>query len=240
MNTPDSQAAASGLRADSPRNALLALVLLVPAPTVGVLAGMWFLPGTVGQSIYFLSKVWIIALPVLWLLKVDRGRPSWSRPEAASCGVGLLLGLVLGATIIGAYFLLGRSWIDAERFRETAATNGLDTPVRYVVLAIYLCTINALVEEYVWRWFVFRKCESLRPGYPAVLLSALFFTVHHIFALAAQVPWRVTVLGSIGVFLGGTVWSWCYLRYRSIWPGYVSHVVADIAILWIGWRLLFG
>ena len=78
MNTPDTQATASGLRTDSSRNAVLALVLLVPAPTVGVLAGMWFLPGMVGQSIYFLSKAWIIALPVLWLLKVDRGRPSWS------------------------------------------------------------------------------------------------------------------------------------------------------------------
>ncbi len=240
MNTPDIQTAAAGLRTDSSPNALLALVLLVPAPTLGVLAGMWFLPGAIGQSIYVLSKAWIIALPALWLLKVDGGRPRWPRPRATSCAVGLLLGLALGATIIGAYFLLGRSWIDVERFRQTAARNGLDTPVRYVVLAIYLCTINALVEEYVWRWFVFRKCEALVPGYPAVLLSALFFTLHHVFALAAQMPWRVTLLGSAGVFVGGTVWSWCYLRYRSIWPGYASHVVADIAILWIGWRLLFG
>lgn len=241
MNTTDTTSTlVSGLRTDSPSNAAWALLWLVPAPTVGVLAGMWFLPGIVGQVIYLASKGWIIGLPAVWLLKVDRGRPNWVRPEAASCGIGLVLGLALSAAILGAYFLLGEAWIDLELFRETASKNGLDTPSRYVVLAVYLCTVNALVEEYVWRWFVFRKCEALVPGWAAVLLSAFFFTVHHIFALAAQMPWRVTLLGSAGVFAGGAVWSWCFLRYRSIWPGFVSHVVADVAILWIGWRLLFG
>jgi hypothetical protein len=48
------------------------------------------------------------------------------------------------------------------------------------------------------------------------------------------------VLGSCGVFLGGAAWSWLYLRYRSIWPGYVSHAIADAAIFIIGYRLIFG
>ena len=147
---------------------------------------------------------------------------------------------MLGAVIVGAYFGVGREWIDVELFRQKATENGLGTPARYIGFALYLCTINALVEEYVWRWFVFRKCEALVPGYPAVVLSALFFTVHHVFALAVQTPWRVTVLASVGVFVGGAVFSWCYLRYRSIWPGFVSHIVADLGILWIGWVLLFG
>jgi membrane protease YdiL (CAAX protease family) len=229
----------SGPNRSARSNALLALALLVPAPTLGVLAAMWWWPGAGGQSIYVLSKIWIMVLPVLWLLKVERGRLTWARPEASSCGVGLVLGLALGATIVGAYLLLG-SWIDVELFRAAATRIGLGTPVRYLGFAVYLSLINALVEEYVWRWFVFRKTEALVRGYSAVVLSALFFTAHHVFALAAQMPWLVTVLSSIGVFVGGAVWSWCYLRFRSIWPGYVSHLVADVAIFWIGWRLLFG
>jgi uncharacterized protein len=100
---------------------------------------------------------------------------------------------------------------------------------------------NAVLEEYVWRWFVFRKCEALvRISWLAVLLSAALFTVHHVLALAAQFDWMITLAASAGVFLGGAVWSWCYLRYRSIWPGFVSHVIVDIAIFAIGWRLLFA
>ena len=45
--------------------------------------------------------------------------------------------------------------------------------------------------------------------------------------------------GTCGVFVGGAVWNWCYLRYRSIWPGYVSHAIVDAALLAIGWKLLF-
>lgn len=99
---------------------------------------------------------------------------------------------------------------------------------------------NSLLEELIWRWFVYRKCEILVPGLQAVVLSALFFTIHHTFGLAAYFDWRVTVLGSLGVFFAAAVWSWCYLTYRSIWTGYISHIFADIAIFIIGWQLIFG
>ncbi|MHC4103176.1 MAG: CPBP family glutamic-type intramembrane protease [Planctomycetota bacterium] len=41
------------------------------------------------------------------------------------------------------------------------------------------------------------------------------------------------------MFIGGTTWSWLYLRYRNIWAAYVSHVFADVIIFAIGWKLLF-
>jgi membrane protease YdiL (CAAX protease family) len=64
--------------------------------------------------------------------------------------------------------------------------------------------------------------------------------IHHTVALRIQFGWEITILGSLGVFLSGVVWSWCYLRYRSVWPGFVSHILADAAIFLVGWRLLFG
>jgi membrane protease YdiL (CAAX protease family) len=41
------------------------------------------------------------------------------------------------------------------------------------------------------------------------------------------------------VFIGGCVWSWCFLRFRSIWPGYVSHVIVDVAVFAVGYLILF-
>ena len=46
-------------------------------------------------------------------------------------------------------------------------------------------------------------------------------------------------LAVFGVFAAGCIWAALYSRFRSIWPGYLSHVGADIAGLWIGWELLF-
>ena len=86
------------------------------------------------------------------------------------------------------------------------------------------------------------KCEKLAGGkkWLAVGASAAFFTVHHTFALAAQFNWTVTMLASLGVFIGGAAWSWCYLKYRSVWPGYVSHLIVDAAILYLAWKYIFA
>ena len=88
--------------------------------------------------------------------------------------------------------------------------------------------------------------RHLRPGLAvmvgaiaAVVLSALLFTVHHVIALRAQFGWNVTLLASAGICVGGAAWSWCYLKYRSIWPGYVSHLVVDATVFVIGWKLIF-
>ena len=111
-----------------------------------------------------------------------------------------------------------------------------------MVFAIYICTVNAVLEEYVWRWFVYRKSETLlaKAGGGAVVLSALFFTVHHVVALRAQLDWLPAILAAAGVVIGGCLWSGLYLRYRSIWPGYVSHVIVDVAVFGLGAWILFG
>ncbi len=241
MNTPRGQLDAPG-SLQCPRRAAVALLLLVPAPTIGVLGAMWLdlTEGPVGQAIYFISKAWLFAFPVLWLLFVDRGRLSLSPAARGGLGIGVLLGLVISAVIGGVWWFAGDVLIDPAGVRETAAINDLDKPLTYIGLAVYLTFINALLEEYAWRWFVFRQCERLMPASLAVLASAAMFTLHHILALKAQLDWPATILCSAGVFIGGATWSWCYLRFRSVWPGYLSHAIVDAAIFIIGWKLIFG
>jgi hypothetical protein len=143
--------------------------------------------------------------------------------------------------IIGAYWLFGQHWIDATDVRAKAQQVGINSPTIYLVGAMYWTFINSLLEEYIWRWFVYSKCEVLIPGKGAVLLSGLLFTLHHIINLVAYTEnWLVVVLASLGVFLAGAIWSWCYLMYRSIWSSYFSHVLADLSIAIVCWQLLFG
>ncbi|MDJ0839890.1 MAG: CPBP family intramembrane metalloprotease [Acidobacteriota bacterium] len=221
----------------------LALWLLVPLPTVGTLAAMMWpaTRGTVlGQGLYFFSKVWILLVPLWWLMRVERRKPGWPPLRRDGLGFGFASGLVVGVSIWLVYVWIGKDWIDAATVAEQARANGIGTPIRFLALAGYLCFVNALLEEYVWRWFVFRRCETLWGSKAGVVTAGLFFTLHHVFALAAQFDARITLLGSLGVFTGGLLWSWCYARYRSVWPGYVSHVLVDIAIMIIGWQLIFG
>jgi uncharacterized protein len=239
---PKQEHSSSGLR----WRAIAALLLLVPVPTIGVYFGMWdeeTAGTTTGDAIYLAGKAWLVILPVTWLLLIERGRISWSPPKHGGFGFGIASGMAIALVIVAAWLLLGEAIVDRQTAREAAELAGLDDPVRYLLLAVYICTINVLIEEYAWRWFCFRQCERLIPawhGGAAILLCAAFFTLHHVFALAAKFGTVAIILGSLGVFVGGCIWSICYVRYRSIWPGFVSHAIADVAIFAIGWHIIFG
>ena len=226
------------------RRALLALALLVPAPSLGSLAAFVLAPGPTGQSIYLACKVWIALLPLLWLLRVEHGHVSLSplAPEQRRRGLrtGLVLGLVMAGVILGVWEGFGHDLLDAERLRAAEHDAGLTTAGRYLAFALYIVLVNSLLEEYVWRWFVYSRCELLVGPARGVVLSALCFTAHHVIVFTVQMDPLPAALASLGVFLAGLAWSVCYRVFRSIWPAYLSHALADVAGLWIGWRILYG
>ncbi len=84
-----------------------------------------------------------------------------------------------------------------------------------------------------------REFENLAGSLRAVFLSALAFTLHHVIALRVYLGWEGVVPAAAGVFTGGILWSACYVRYRSIWPGYISHAIVDIAVFGVGFHLIF-
>ena len=73
-----------------------------------------------------------------------------------------------------------------------------------------------------------------------IVASALFFTVHHVIAMAVFMDWLPVLLCSSGVFIGGLVWSWLYARFESIWPCYLSHAIVDMAVFGVGALILFA
>jgi hypothetical protein len=218
------------------------LLLLVPVPSLGAAAGLLLWPeAPLGKAIFVASKIWILLLPVVWMKLVDRQPLSWSPPRQGGFRVGALSGLGVAVAILITYAVALRAGlVDREMVAERASQTGLNRLGPYLGAAVYWITFNSLMEEYVWRWFTFRKFELLMGGRLAVVASALGFTAHHVIAMAAQFKAPVTILASTGVFLGGLLWSWLYLRYRSIWPCYLSHAIVDVPIFLIGYHLIFG
>jgi len=223
------------------RKALLALLLLVPAQSIATAMFFWITHTLTGKCIFVACKLWMGLLPVVWLKFVDREPLSWSPPRLGGFRAGAVLGLAIAAVIFAAFgiaFHLGV--IHTDKIADRAAQTGLNHLGAYIGGAIWWITVNSLMEEYVWRWFVFRKFEVLLGGKLAVVAAALAFTAHHVIVLVAQFNWPIVLLGSAGVFTGGAAWSWLYLRYRSIWPGYLSHAIVDAAIFIVGYWLIFG
>jgi membrane protease YdiL (CAAX protease family) len=178
--------------------------------------------------------------PAAWYLLVEKGRPSWSPPRRGGLIVGAASGVAVAGIIVVGAWLLGVQNMDLAPLRTEVQEMGLNTALPYLAGAAGWTFVNSLMEEYVYRWFVFRQCEALMNGWAAVIASAAIFTAHHVIAVSQYLDPLLTFLASAGVFAGALIWSWLYMRYRSIWPGWLSHVLADIAVFGIGWYLLFG
>jgi len=225
------------------RRAWIALGLLVPAPTLGALTGFVVAPGPIGQAVYALCKLWILVLPLVWHSRIEREPLSLSplarEVRARALCEGLLLGALFAGVVLTANALMGERWLDPESLRDVLTRAGLTTPARYFAMALYIALANSLLEEFVWRWFVFRQLERLVGPRLGVPLAALGFTLHHIVVFSAQLGTELASAGSIAVFVAGCLWSWLYARWRSIWPGWLCHALVDAAGLWVGWQLLF-
>jgi membrane protease YdiL (CAAX protease family) len=120
---------------------------------------------------------------------------------------------------------------------------GVDTPIKYLALAVFISAIHSFLEEYYWRWYVYRELNHWIGHTKAVVFSALAFTGHHVIVVKAYLPpeiqsWGIWVFPAF-VFVAGVVWSISYGKFQSLWPNWVSHLMADVAILWIGYRLVW-
>jgi len=223
------------------RKAILALALLVPAPSIGTLAAMVLFPGTaLGKGLFAASKLWLVAFPAVWLKLIDRDRFGLSPARNGGFLMGLASGTGLGLLVLTGWLAFGQGLIDRAFFVGKMREIGLGSLPIYLGGAAYWILVNSVLEEYVWRWFVYGKCEALAGPRMAAMLAALFFTLHHVIALRAYCSLPVAIACSIGVFSGGAVWSLMYARYRSIWPGYLSHAIVDLCVFGIGVAMLFG
>ena len=222
--------------------AVLALALLVPVSLLGVAANMFWRPEwPVGRMIFLASKIWVAALPLIWLLWVDRTPLRWSPARHGGFGIAITLGIIMAALVLTAYAVASRfNALAGNLVADHAARIGTNQPALYFAGAVYWILLNSLTEEYIWRWFVFRKFETLLGSRLAVTAAAFAFTAKHVFVLAGLFTWPIVLLGALGVFVAGATWSWFYQRYRSIWPGYVNHAIVDVAIFAIGYWLIFG
>ncbi len=223
------------------RRALIGLALVGIAPTVSVVTGFALKAGLIAAVVFVLTKMWMFGLPAYWHSKVEGGERSYSMPEHGGWIVSTLLGIGMAVVIAIAYFILGDMVLRDEDLYEILDPFGLTVPWKLALGILFWIFINSVLEEYVFRWFITSKLEQLIGGkWRPILLSAGIFTLHHTIALAFFIDPLGNALASLGVFIGGVIFSWIYVQYRSVWVAWVAHAIADVAIFAIAWHMIVG
>jgi uncharacterized protein len=203
-------------------------------------------PSLLFQIAYYGSKTIQFLLPVAWLAVADRA--ALRRPNVSLRGVpiGLAFGVATATLIFGLYYgQLAESpaFVDvAARVRAKVSAFGMATPARYLLRAAFLCIVHSLLEEYYWRWFVYGRLRlHIRRGV-AQVISGFAFMAHHVVIIWVYFPgqfWSAVLPFSLGVAVGGVVWARLYERSGSLLGPWLSHLLVDVALMVVGYELVF-
>jgi membrane protease YdiL (CAAX protease family) len=196
------------------------------------------------QTVFLIVKVIQFAFPAVWVALVLREPLRTGRVSSK----GVLLGAGFSALVVGAGWLLFNfllrhhaAFVAASEFiLKKIDAFGINTVWKFVLLAAFYSILHSLFEEYYWRWFVFRQLRRLIPLWPAIIVSALGFMSHHVIVLLQifhDAPWLAWLL-SAAVAVGGAFWAGLYERSASIFGPWLSHLLLDAGIFWIGYQLI--
>ncbi|MCC7020641.1 MAG: CPBP family intramembrane metalloprotease [Ardenticatenales bacterium] len=208
----------------------------VPAPWPQLAYGL-------GKAVQFGPALW-------WLARV---RPDLLRPRDRTTRRDLAVGAAFGAVVALALFavytgrpfdLLGPSGhaAFAAAASDKAATLGIASPVRFLVLGLFYALLHSGLEEAYWRGLVFTAVRDRTRARTAVWVSSVAFTLHHIVLvttlLPGQLPLALLLAACVGI--GGAAWSVQRSVTRSLLGAWLGHGIVDAAIFAVGGWVLFG
>jgi membrane protease YdiL (CAAX protease family) len=230
------------LKMDNRNKALLGLFLVGIAPTVSILVSFGTGEGLLGQIFWFISKLWMLGLPLFWRLKVDNLPISWSKPQDGGFKEALIIGGVFAIIMLAAWLVFGIDNVDSTEIKTSLEPVGLTVASTYIAAALFWIFGNSVLEEYVFRWFIVEKAEVVINGiWKTVFLSAGIFVIHHFIALFfLGFPLWINLMACLGLFVGGSAFSWLYIKYRSIWVPFITHAICDVVVFGIGYWILFA
>ena len=223
---------------------IAAICFAMVLPTVATLVYFVFLSGSdLMKIVYFGSKILQFSFPLIWVLAIQRHRLYISRPKWNSISAGVLVGIgIVGTGLLAYYgFLKDSTYLQNAPALVTAKLSemGLTTPTMYILFALFLAVPHSLLEEYYWRWFVFGQTKRVTGANAAILISSLGFMSHHVIVIHQFLDngWGVTLFFSLCVATGGVLWAWLYNRYKTLYGPWVSHLLVDLGIMYIGYDL---
>lgn len=191
------------------------------------------------QTMYFLTKVLLVVWPLLWLWFIrEKFRPFFGEKLKGSLILGFGSGALIVVLALGLYFLLA-DFLAQFSQNIISAAEGLDFLTHYLLFSFFLSIIHSFIEEYYWRWFVLKGLMLKMGKLAAVTLASLAFASHHFIVVMQFVPLYLTIIATGVIFLLGLLWSYLYLRTKSIIGSWVSHFFADAVIMTIGYFLIF-
>lgn len=217
---------------------LYGLLILALLPTISQLISSFFESYSIGLILRILTHIFVPVIAVSYFAKITLKESFLLPLHLKNKNQTLKLALIgsMGAIIIilTAFFSL-KHLLDLGAISENLSKINV-TSTTYLFVALAIVFINPFIEEYFWRGFVFRVFDKYtKKGY----LTGFLFAIHHTLIIAGWFNWWQFILVISFLSIIGVLFNWTYKKTTSIYATWITHFVADLVIVIIGYFYIF-
>jgi len=219
------------------RHWVIMLAGLIGCGAMALVDGLWqpgyWVKSAVKMALFLVLPV---AAAALGAREALRALPRLFRPERRALIRAIGLGLGVLAVILGGYFTLGR-FFDLTAITGALTANVGVTGANFAFVAVYISLVNSLLEEFFFRGFLFLGLFDGMPRAFAHGFSAALFALYHIAMMLGWGSPALILLILAALFVGGLIFNRLNEASRCIWPSWLVHLCANLAINTIGFIL---
>jgi len=182
---------------------------------------------------------WILffAMPFVLYWKKESLILSTGRFSRKVCLYGVPLGIIAALSIVIAYWTL-RDQIDWSLLQTYLDEKHITTTTFFLVFS-YITFGNSFLEELFFRGWVFRTLATWKISF-AYIFSSLLFALYHLSIFSTWFSGWILLFVLFGLFVSGCLFAFLYQKTASIWSAWIVHIIADTAIVVIGYLLFFS
>lgn len=147
----------------------------------------------------------------------------------------LALGALIYGVILGGYALT-RGIFDYGALVASLSADQRVAGGSFWGVALYISLCNSLLEEFLFRAASFLLLSRYAARQLAYTFSSVAFALYHVAMIGASFPLPLLLLSLIGLAAGGCIFDYVDEKSGTIYPSWVIHMFADLAIMTI-WYL---
>ncbi len=222
----DRDNAAGNLPAALPYMIALAVCCLLMAAIELIFTPTYFVKAAIKLALFVLIPMSII------VIRKEHEFFAVFKPNRKTLLPMLAFGVIMYAFIIGAYFLLGK-YFDLSNITASLDEIGV-TKNNFIFVALYIAVCNSFLEEFIFRGFGFIGLSKKIGEKWACVFSAICFALYHITMMIGWYSIGLTALIIFALFVGGVILNLLDRKCKTLYPAWIVHIFANLAINTIG------
>lgn len=149
--------------------------------------------------------------------------------------------IIIGSLLIYSFIILFYILI-GPLFNLSGVTVALEDGMavnrdNFIFVALYIPIVNAFIEEFFFRGFLFFGLNKYIKRSFAYLISASLFSIYHVAIMANWFSIPLFLLLVFSLFIAGLLFNWINEKTGSIYASYFIHAASNLAINTIGLHL---